>query len=180
MKGLRFGQTNNPDPKSLPKQVPVCYKCLHDYLTRKILTWKYLIYFGGVPGVSYFLLLLFFFFFGGGGVGGGSPTYQEPMKVPPPPSPGYLPRILKNDFLLFLKQTSLFVVCKRFYVPVNIYGHVFGHIETVRSFYQTTLFSWASLTKRFSRNGSCNHMSLKLGPYITYIASKPKAHGVIS
>ena len=61
MKELRFGQTRNPDPKSFPKQVPVCYKCLHDYLTRKLLTWKYLIYFGGVPGVSDY-------FFGGRGV----------------------------------------------------------------------------------------------------------------
>ena len=69
MKGLRFGQTNNPDPKSFPKQVHVCYKCLHDYLTRKILTWKYLIYFGVCP------VFLISFFLGGGG---SKPTDKNP------------------------------------------------------------------------------------------------------
>ena len=56
------------------------------------------------------------------------------------PSPGYLTHILIKDFLLFQKQTSLFVVCKRLYVPVNSYGHVYGHVETISSFYLTTLF----------------------------------------
>ena len=41
------------------------------------------------------------------------------------------------------------------------------------------ILSTCSQYIELKQNSDVNHRSLKFGPYITYIASKPKAHGVI-
>ena len=44
------------------------------------------------------------------------------------------------------------------------------------------LLIWKEATEEKGVEGKCrkDHRSLKFGPYITYIALKPKAHGVIT
>ena len=56
--------------------------------------------------------------------------------------------------------------------PRSVYLHHIGTFQVYTSFGNDGPDHLASY--------GANHRSLKFGPYITYIASKPKAHGVIT
>ena len=70
--------------------------------------------------------------------------------------------------LFYLLFTSRFVFTRRSYV------------DKLGSFMRTKHKFVLIHIRNKDEVGAIKHRSLKFGPYITYIASKPKAHGVIT